>query len=60
MSGCYVEIFRADLSPRWGYQCFTCPYEHGGFLTFGEAAAAGEHHRVEVATEQMIELGELP
>lgn len=60
MNACHVEAFREDETSEWGWQCFTCPDESGGFLTLDAAESAGEHHRVEVATEQMIEAGELP
>lgn len=60
MSGCYVEAFTADGKIGWGWQCFTCPDERDGYPTLQAAEDAGEHHRVEVATEQLIEAGELP
>lgn len=60
MSACHVETFREDDTREWGWQCFTCPDEQGGFKFGSAAEEAGEKHRVEVATQQLIDDGDLP
>lgn len=59
---CHVEAWRDDLTREWGWQCFSCSEapEQGGYTSLAEAEQAGEHHRVEVATQQLIDDGELP
>lgn len=44
MSPCHVETYREDSTREWGWQCFTCPQEFGGFLSQTEAEAAGDAH----------------
>lgn len=56
---CYVETFVED-NGEWGWQCFDCETEDAGFANLGAAEAAGEHHRVEVATQELIDAEELP
>ncbi len=60
MSGCYVETFREDATGLWGWQCFTCPDEQTGVKFASAAEELAEHHRVEVATKQLIDDGDLP
>lgn len=35
---------------QWGFQCYTCPKDDGGFRSLSEAEAAADRHRVDVAT----------
>jgi hypothetical protein len=44
MAVCHVETFREDATREWGWQCFTCPREFGGFPTMAAAEAAGDAH----------------
>lgn len=62
----HVEIFddsKHEPTPdrRWGWQCQTCEEEGFGYFSSKvEAEKAAEHHRVEAATEELIEAGDLP
>jgi hypothetical protein len=61
MSACRVEAFFDTIEREFGWQCFTCGDEDAkGFLSYEAAEVAGEKHRVEVATQQLIDDGELP
>ncbi len=56
---CHVETW-TTFGRQWGWSCFTCKDEEDGFPSIAEAEAAGEQHRIEVATQQLIDDGELP
>lgn len=62
--GCYTETWIADDSPVIGWECFDCEIQDdnggAGFTSIKEAEDSAEHHRVEVATQELIDAGELP
>lgn len=68
---CDVTTWRADApgsthwtgeevrGPGWVWEC-TCGIYDDCLSSQHEAEQAGEGHRIDVATEQMIDAGELP
>lgn len=62
--GCYTESWIADGSRVIGWQCFDCEVESdndgAGFASVKAAEDSAEHHRIEVATQELIDAGELP
>lgn len=46
---CHVETWRDDHTGEFGWQCFTCPDERGGFRWFGDAEDAGIRHADDMA-----------
>lgn len=57
---CRVDMHPWNDTQGWSWECWDCDEEADGYATEADAREAIEHHRVEVATQQLIDDGELP
>lgn len=59
--GCYVETTIEDGSGEIGWRCLDCDETSDEtYPSIAEAEKGAEHHRVEVATQELIDEGDLP
>ncbi len=50
---CRVQPYREDTTGLWGWQCWDCNREEGGYGSRPEAVEAGEQHAAEQADREI-------
>lgn len=55
-----MDVRAWNDNEHWSWECWDCDEEDSGYAAEADAIDAIEHHRVEVATQQLIDEGELP